>query len=69
MFFPPGMNIVNFNVSILNDEVAELPKEFFLDLEIPPEAANMGIVTGTPDTATVNIRDDDSEYMGNCTAL
>ena len=69
VFFRPGENVISFNVPIANDLVAELPEAFFLDLEIPPAADSMSIVKGPPDSATVNIRDDDSEYMGNCTAL
>ena len=69
VFFRPGENVISFNVPITNDLVAELPEAFFLDLEIPPAADSMSIVKGSPDTATVNIRDNDSEYMCKCTAL
>ena len=62
VFFRPGENVISFNVPIANDLVAELPEAFFLDLEIPPAADSMSIVKGSPDTTTVNIRDDDSEY-------
>lgn len=57
--FPAGMNFASFNVPILDDEVVECPEEFFLDLEIPAAAAAMGVVKGTPDTATVKIADED----------
>ena len=61
--FPPGVNVVSINVPIIDDEVAELTEEFFVDLEIPPAAAALRVVEGSPDSATVNIMDDDSEYL------
>ena len=61
VFFPPGENNISFNVSIINDDVIELDERFALDLEIPEAAAALRVVRGSPDTATVNILDDDSE--------
>ena len=61
MFFPPGENNISFNVSIVNDDVVELDESFTLVLEIPEAAAALRVVRGSPDTATVNILDDDSE--------
>ena len=62
VFFPPGENRINFNVSIINDDVIELDDESFtLVLEIPEAAAALRVVQGSPATATVNILDDDSE--------
>ena len=57
--FPAGVNAMNFNVPIINDNIAELAESFTLDLEIPPASAAMGVEKGSPDTATVNIVDDE----------
>ena len=59
--FPAGVNVVSFNVSILDDTIAECAKLFNLDLDIPEAAAGMGVIRGSPDTATVHIMDDDGE--------
>ena len=59
--FPAGVNVVSFNVSILDDAIAECAKLFNLDLDIPEAAAGMGVIRGSPDTATVHIMDDDGE--------
>ena len=61
MTFPAGVNMVSFNVTILNDGIAECAKLFTLDLDIPAAAAAMGVIRGSPDTATVHITDDDGE--------
>ena len=58
---PAGVNVVSFNVSILDDAIAECAKLFNLDLDIPEAAAGMGVIRGSPDTATVHIMDDDGE--------
>ena len=60
--FPAGVNVVSFNVSILDDAIAECAKLFNLDLDIPEAAADMGVIRGSPDTATVHIMDDDGEW-------
>ena len=59
MTFPAGVNVISFNVTIIDDNIAELAELFTLDLEIPDVAAAMGIIKGSPDTATVNIIDDE----------
>ena len=59
--FPAGVNVVSFNVTILDDTTAECAKMFNLDLYIPEAAAGMGVIRGSPDTATVHIMDDDGE--------
>ena len=59
--FPAGVNVASFNVPIINDTIAECAKLFTLDLEIPAAAAAMGVIRGSPDTATVHIMDDDGE--------
>ena len=50
---------MSFNVSIINDNIAELAESFTLTLEIPAASAAMGVIAGSPDTATVNIVDDE----------
>ena len=60
--FPAGVNVISFNVTIIDDNIAELAELFTLDLEIPAASAAMGVIKGSPDTATVNIIDDE----GSC---
>ena len=57
--FPAGVNAITFNVPIINDNIAELAESFTLDLVIPPASTAMGVEKGSPDTATVNIMDDE----------
>ena len=57
--FPVGVNVIAFNVPIINDNIAELAESVTLDLVIPPASTAMGVIAGSPDTATVNIMDDD----------
>ena len=57
--------MTSFNVTIIDDNIPELAELFTLDLEIPAASAAMGVITGSPDTATVNIMDDE----GMCNAL
>ena len=59
--FPAGVNVVSFNIPILDDAIAECAKLFNLDLDIPEAAAGMGVIRGSPDTAAVHIMDDDGE--------
>ena len=56
-------------VTIFDDEVAECPEEFFLDLEIPEAAAAIGAIKGSADSATVSIIDNEGEYCSNAVAL
>ena len=57
--FPAGVNVISFNVTIIDDNIAELAELFTLDLDIPAVAAAIGVVKGSPNTATVNIMDDE----------
>ena len=61
--FPAGENVISFNVTIIDDNIAECAKLFTLDLEIPGAAATMGVIKGSPDSATVNIFDDDGKLI------
>ena len=58
--FPAGTNVVNFTVVIVDDDVNECSKDFFLDLEIPPSAAAMDVVKGSRHNATVTITEEQS---------
>ena len=51
--------MIRFNVTIIDDNIAECAELFTLDLEIPAAAVAMGIIKRSPDTATVNIMDDE----------
>ena len=51
----------SFVVQIYNDEEPELPEDFYIDLRIAPEAESRGVRLASLDTATVVIKDDDSE--------
>ena len=55
--FPAGVNMMSFNVSIINDNIAELDEYFTLTLEIPAVSMAFGVIAGSFDTATVNIMD------------
>ena len=55
--------MISFNVTTIDDIIAECAKFFTLDLEIPPPSAPMDVLKVSPDTATVNIRDDDGEHI------
>ena len=47
----------SFNVSIINDNIAELDESFTLTLEIPAVSMAFGVIAGSFDTAIVNITD------------
>ena len=53
--------MISFNVTIIDDNIAELAELFTLNLEIPATSADMGVMKESPDNATVNIADDESE--------
>ena len=57
--FPAGVNVVTFNVPILNDGIAELAESFTLTLEIPAASVALAVTRGSPDNVTVNIIDDE----------
>ena len=58
--FPAGTNAINFTVVIVDDDVNECSKDFFLHLEIPLAAAAMGVVKGSHHNGTVTITDEQS---------
>ena len=63
--FPARINVASVSIPIFDDEVAESLKEFYLELEIPPAAAAMGVVKGSPDNASVSVADEDGKCCPN----
>ena len=56
----------DFTVTIFDDDIAECPEEFFLELMIPPNADRMGVIKGDLSNAKVVIIDtDDCEFYCN----
>ena len=73
MYFPVGLNEVFFTVTILDERLVESAEEFYIDLEIPSSAANLGVIKddNSPSTVTVTIFDDDGECSSSalCTLM
>ena len=61
MYFPARKNQVTFTVTIHDERLVESNETFYIELEIPSAAANLGVVKDWPDNATVIIQDDDGE--------
>ena len=61
--FPAGVNVISFNVAIIDDNIAELAEFFTLYLEIPDAAAILGVIKGSPSTATISIMSDEGEAI------
>ena len=63
MYFRAGVNEVSFTVTIRDERLVEPNEDFYIDLEIPSAAANLGVIkdNGSPSTVTVTILDDDGE--------
>ena len=62
MYFRAGVNEVSFTVTIRDEGLVELDEKFYIELEIPSAAAtSCSVVKGSPDNATVIIRNDDGE--------
>ena len=59
--FPARSTKANFSIPIVNDDIFELDENFYLTLEIPQPAANIGVMRGKPFQATVTIINDESE--------
>ena len=56
--FEPLNTVARFTVAIFNDDLVECPERFFLDLDIPSAAANLGVIKrATQGRATVTITD------------
>ena len=60
----------DFTVTIFDDDIAECPEEFFLELMIPPNADRMGVIKGDLSIAKVVINDTDCEFTAiHCAPL
>ena len=57
--FEPGDTTATALIHIIDDELHECFESFTLDLEIPEASMNLRVIKGSPDTARVNIQDDD----------
>ena len=57
--FEIGSNMATVEYSTVNDGTREGNESFIAELTVPPEMQAMGIVSGMPDSATVNIIDDE----------
>ena len=63
VFFPAGETKANFSIPIVDDNIFEFDENFFITLEIPQPAANIGVMRGQPFQATVTITDDEGECV------
>ena len=59
--FPAGVTKTNLSIPIVNDHIFEFDENFFITLDIPQPAANIGVMRGEPFQATVIIVNDESE--------
>ena len=62
MTIQPGQSKVTVRVPIVDDYFLEGPEEFTVKLEIPPESVALKVMSGSPDTVTVKITDNDGEF-------
>jgi len=53
----------NVNIPIVDDQILEHPEMFSLQISIPQESADIGILLGDQDTANVSITDNDGEVV------
>jgi len=53
----------NINMSIVDDKILERPEMFSLQINIPQESADIGILLGDQDTANVTIIDNDGKAV------
>ena len=57
--FEIGSSVATVDYSTVNDSTREGIENFTAELTVPPEMQPMGIVPGMPDSATVDITDDE----------
>ena len=71
MYFRAGVNQVTFTVAIRDEGLVEPDEDFYIDLEIPSSAANLGVIEGNVTLATVTILNDDGECSSSalCTTM
>ena len=58
VYFAPGETVATFEVTILDDVWYETKEDFYIDVEIPPDAVTMGIFKGVPNTIKIEIEND-----------
>ena len=63
VFFTTGLTKANTSIAIVDDIIFEPDEDFFLTLEIPQPAQDIGAMRGDPHMATVIIINDESEYI------
>ena len=51
------------NIPIVDDQILERPEMFSLQISIPQESADIGILLGDQDTANVTIIDNDGKVV------
>ena len=64
--FVIGSSVATVEYWTVNDGIREGIESFIAELIVPPEMQAMGIVPGIPDSATVNIIDDEGYYKISC---
>ena len=62
MTFDFEETVKSFTVNITDDDLYENTEDFFLDLEIPPEAVLEGVFKESPASTKIEIANDDSRY-------
>ena len=69
--FPARVNAVTFTVTIRDEGLVESDEKFYIELEIPSAAANLGVIKGNVALATVTILNDDGECSSSalCTTV
>ena len=61
VILPAGSTKETLSIPIVDDDIVELDKTFFLTLVIPQQAQDTGVLRGDPYMATVTIINDDGE--------
>ena len=59
MPFPAGKTAVDALIEINDDDIAECPEMFALELEIPDKATGNGVIAISPNTTEITIIDND----------
>ena len=57
--FPAGKTTVDTSIEIIDDDIAECPETFYLELVIPEKATGNGVVAISPSTTEMEIIDND----------
>ena len=62
MTFDIEETVKSFTVNTIDDSLCENTENFFLDLEIPPEAVLEGVFKGSPTSTKIEIANNESKY-------